>query len=112
VIELEEMQAVPLHRDEEGSVRVAGSRVTLESIVARFKQGFTGEEIQESFPSIRLGDIYAVLAYYLKHEVEVEEYLQAQREKGKGVRGLWDERPEVLTFRERIRTRRARQATS
>ena len=111
MIELEEMQAVPLQQDEEGSIRVAGTRVTLESVVGRFKQGFTGEEIQESFPSIRLADIYAVLSYYLKHEAEVEGYLQARSREADEIRQVWEQRPEGSALRQRIRTRRERQAT-
>jgi predicted nuclease of predicted toxin-antitoxin system len=45
----------PLHEDE-GIIRVIGTRVTLESIVAVFDRGGAPEEIAQSFPSVRLAD--------------------------------------------------------
>lgn len=65
---------VPLSQD--GPViRVAGTRVTLDTIVAAFSRGDSAEEIAEGFSSLELADVYAVLSYYLHHRSEVDEYL-------------------------------------
>jgi hypothetical protein len=49
--------------------------VRLESIVFRHQQGDTPEQIHESFPSVPLPDIYATVAYYLRHKEEVDAYV-------------------------------------
>ncbi|MGH9941627.1 MAG: DUF433 domain-containing protein [Pyrinomonadaceae bacterium] len=72
---IETTQSVPLTVWEDGSIRLAGSRVTLDSIVHQFSLGATAEQIADSFPPLALADIYAVIAYYLTHQSEVEEYL-------------------------------------
>jgi uncharacterized protein (DUF433 family) len=66
---------VPLREDEHGIVRFAGSRVTLDSLVALFDRGATAEEIVQSLPTLALGDVYAVLSYVLVHRPDVDAYL-------------------------------------
>ena len=65
-------EIVPLHTDADGVVRVGGTRVTLETLVAAFDRGSTAEEICEDFPGLELGDVYAVLTYTLRHRSEVD----------------------------------------
>ena len=72
-------EIIPLQADSDGVVRVAGTRVTLETVVAAFSEGATAEEIAQQYPSLNLADIYAVIGYYLRHSEEVTAYLQ-QRE--------------------------------
>ena len=69
-------EAPPLHLDEAGVCRVSGTRVSLESLLAPFEQGATPEEVADCYPSVALPDVYAVLAYCLKHPQEVKEYLR------------------------------------
>jgi uncharacterized protein (DUF433 family) len=66
----------PLRMDEGGVCRVSGTRVSLESILAAFEQGAGPEEIADRYPVVPLADVYAVLAYSLKHREEVEGYLR------------------------------------
>ena len=70
---------VPLTTDGHGVVRVAGTRVTLDSLVGAFRSGATAEEIAQQFPAVALADVYQVIAYYLNHATEVDAYL-ARRE--------------------------------
>ena len=65
----------PLTADAGGVVRVGTTRVTLDTIVSAFQDGSTAEEIAEQYPSVTLAQVYAVIAYYLAHRVEVENYL-------------------------------------
>ncbi len=69
----------PLKSWEDGTIRVGSSRLLLDLVVHQFKQGATAEQIQHSFPSVSLHDIYGAIFYYLEHTEEVEAYL-AQRE--------------------------------
>jgi uncharacterized protein (DUF433 family) len=63
MIRLKATQPVPLTLDKDGTVRITGSRVTLDSVIHAFQHGATAEQIQDSFPSLDLGDIYATIAY-------------------------------------------------
>lgn len=74
-------EPVPLEQDDQGTIRLKSSRITLETLLAIFKDGATAEEIFESFPTLDLADIYSVIAYYLHHREQVEEYLQEQDSK-------------------------------
>ena len=78
--------AVPLHMDEFGGMRVAGTRVTLDTIIARYHQGDTPEMILEGFPTVSLSDIYAVVAYYLAHQSEMDAYLQRRHAEAERIR--------------------------
>lgn len=99
-------QKVDLHQDRTGTVRVTGSRVTLDTLVAAFKQGATAEQIQDSFPSLSLRQIYGAIAYYLDHQDDVEIYLAERREEAEANRKEIESQPQYNEFRERIRRRR------
>ena len=65
----------PLSADADGGVRVGGTRVTLDTVVAAFRDGVSAEGIVEQYPSLRLADVYTVLGYYLDHQPDVDAYL-------------------------------------
>lgn len=68
-------EPAPLVTGSDGVVRVLGTRVTLDTVVAAFQEGATPEEIWSQYPSLALGNVYAVIAYYLRHQDDVEQYL-------------------------------------
>lgn len=100
-------QTVPLYQDENGAVRVTGSRVTLDSIVNNFKRGATAEQIQDSFPSLSLREIYGAIYYYLEHLEDVEAYLQARQQEADELREQIESQPHHLEFKQKIRQRRS-----
>ena len=110
MIELETMQTVPLTAGEDGVIRITGSRVTLDSIVSQFMRGATAEEIQHAFPSLSLREIYGAISYYLEHTDRVEEYLRAQAQSASQVRQQIENAGDTRELRERLRSRRSRQA--
>ncbi len=67
---------IPLEADSQGVLRISGTHVTLESVVAVYRTGRTAEQIAELYSSLQLADIYAVLTYYLRHQEEVETYIR------------------------------------
>ena len=69
---------VPFAVTEYGTIRITGSRVSLDSIVHHYKLGATAEEIACRFPSVGLADIHLTIAYYLSHRQAVEDYLKQQ----------------------------------
>lgn len=100
-------QIAPLTRGPDGVWRVAGSRVTLDSVVRQFRSGASAEEILEDFPSLTLSDIYAVIAYYLQHPAAVEAYLHEQAQGAEAVRRDVEGHLETKDLRRRLRQRRA-----
>lgn len=70
-----EAQPVPLAADADGVYRVAGTRVTLDTLVAAYQEGATPEEMVDQYPSLQLDHVYAVIGYYLRHREEVAFYL-------------------------------------
>jgi uncharacterized protein (DUF433 family) len=61
-------------------MRVRGTRVTLETVLAAFAGGATAEEIAQQYPSISLADAYQVIGYGLRHSSELEPYLARRRQ--------------------------------
>jgi uncharacterized protein (DUF433 family) len=59
-----------------GGYYVAGSRVSLDSIVYSFNEGQSPETIQEDFPGLKRSQIYGVIAFYLDHQPEIDKYLE------------------------------------
>jgi uncharacterized protein (DUF433 family) len=62
------------HRD--GGLYVAGSRVSLASIIYAFRDGVSPESIRQSFPTLSLAQVYGAIAFYLNHPQESEAELQ------------------------------------
>ena len=59
----------------EGAVRVRGTRIPLETVVRHYEQGDSPEDIVEQFPTLELADVYATIAYFLRHRPVVSAYL-------------------------------------
>jgi uncharacterized protein (DUF433 family) len=57
--------AVPLREDPQGVFRVGKSRVLLELVIRAFQAGATPEAIVQSYDTLKLPDVYAVVSYYL-----------------------------------------------
>lgn len=79
-------EAPPLRNDERGACRIGDSRVLLELVLNSFENGVSPERIVEQYPTTNLGDIYAVIAYYLHHRDEVAAYLRAREKQAEEVR--------------------------
>jgi uncharacterized protein (DUF433 family) len=96
---------IPLRTDAHGAIRLGGTRVTLDTIIARYHQEDTPEAIHEGFPTITLSDIYAVIAYYLANRDEVDAYLERRREEGERIRQEVeaDYSPEMRAMTTRLR---------
>jgi uncharacterized protein (DUF433 family) len=62
----------------DGFYRVAGTRVSLDSIVYAFISGQSAESIAQSFPVLTLEQVYGAITFYLAHREEVDRYLEAQ----------------------------------
>ena len=101
-------EAVPLKTDADGVIRVAGTRVTLDTVVAAFREGATAEEIAQQYPSVSLADLYAVIGYYLRQVEKVQAYLEQRRAQAQEVRRENERRFDPQGLRERLLARRGR----
>lgn len=97
----------PIHKDEDGVFRVSGTRVRLETVITAFQSGCTPEEILQKYPSLNLPDIYAVIAYYLRHSEEVEAYLAERRQLAEEAEREIEARFPSAGIRERLLSRRS-----
>jgi uncharacterized protein (DUF433 family) len=77
---VEPADRIPLQEDAHGVIRVAGTRVTLDTIAEAFSEGATAEEIAQQYPSLALADVYSVIGYLLRHETDVAAYLKRRLE--------------------------------
>ncbi len=78
--------SIPLREDPPGVLRVGKSRVSLELVIRAHQQGRSPREIVEMYDSLDIGDVYAVIAFYLAHRLEVDEYLRRYDEGAEDIR--------------------------
>ncbi|MBI5760758.1 MAG: DUF433 domain-containing protein [Planctomycetales bacterium] len=104
-----ETDAVPIRTDSSGTVRVGQSRVPIDSVVFSYLEGATADEIADQFPSLELADIYATIAYYLRHREQVDEYLRQREVEADKLRQEIERRFPPAGLRERLVARRQRQ---
>jgi uncharacterized protein (DUF433 family) len=55
-----------------GGYYIAGTRVSLDSIVYAFRGGESPETIQRNFGSLSLEQVYGAIAFYLHHREDVD----------------------------------------
>ncbi len=67
--------------DKDGNYYVAGTRVSLDSIVHAFLRGESPETICQNFELLRLEEVYGAIAYYLANQADIDAYLIRQSEK-------------------------------
>lgn len=104
-----ETEPLPLTTDAEGGVRVAGTRVTLDTVVEAFNEGLTAEEIAQQYPVLDLADVYAVIGYYLHHRQRVQVYMEERERAAAEFRSRIEAELPSAGFRERLLARRKRQ---
>jgi len=99
-------ETIPLVTGTDGVMRMRGTRVTLETVVAAFAEGATPEEIVQQYSSVSLADVYQVVGYYLQHSAELAPYLERRREELCQMRSLNEARYPAAGVRERLLARR------
>jgi uncharacterized protein (DUF433 family) len=103
---------VPLFADPHGTLRIDGTRVTLDSIVTAFRAGATAEEIAQKFPSVSLADVYLIISHYLHHAAEIDSYLSGQRAEAAALKQRTEQRFHPTGLRARLLARREFQGTA
>jgi uncharacterized protein (DUF433 family) len=72
-----------------GGYYVAGTRISLDSVVYSFNDGQSPEAIQEDFPPLKCSQIYGAIAFYLDHKAEIDKYLEDTKREFEGAESLW-----------------------
>ena len=95
-----------LRTDEHGAILIGDTRITLDVIIAAFQNGDSPEQILEGFPSLKLADIYAVIAYYLNHKDEIDAYLRRRDKEAERIhREIEAKRPDMFRLQRQLRER-------
>lgn len=96
-------EAPPLHEDASGALRVGNSQVLLELVIRAFQDGATPETIYQRYPTAGLAEIYAVIAYYLRHPQDIDAYLAKREQRAQDLRQRIDRHQGNLTaLRDRL----------
>jgi uncharacterized protein (DUF433 family) len=67
--------------ERDGNYYVAGTRISLDSIVHVFRRGESPETIFQNFELLRLEEVHGAIAYYLANQADVDAYVIRQSEK-------------------------------
>ncbi|MAT99934.1 MAG: hypothetical protein CL608_22570 [Anaerolineaceae bacterium] len=72
-------RTIPLQEERDGTLRVIGTRIPLDTIIYAYLNGESAEEIVDSFDLLKLADVYAIISYYLDRQEEINTYLQKRQ---------------------------------
>jgi uncharacterized protein (DUF433 family) len=61
----------------DGAYLIAGTRVSLDSVVYAFLRGAAPESIAQSYPVLSLEEVYGAIAFYLANQAEIDDVLAA-----------------------------------
>lgn len=101
--------SVPLRTDEYGVIRMGDSQVVFDLVIRAFNNGADPESIVHGYPTLTLADVYAAIAYYLRHRKEVDEYLLARRGEAELLRQeIEAKQPDRAELRAKLLARKAR----
>lgn len=65
---------------------IAGTRISLDSIIYRYHEGLSAESIAESFPLLTLEQVYGAIAFYLANQDLLDEYVRDGEKLGRELR--------------------------
>jgi uncharacterized protein (DUF433 family) len=89
-----------------GGYYVAGSRVSLASIIYEYRDGAAAETIRPNFPTLSLERIHGAIAFYLGHQQEADTYLsELEQKRGELERAAKSASPELHPRIEEARKR-------
>lgn len=99
------LEPTPIETDVHGVVRIAKTRVTLDTVITAFLEGALPEEIEQQYPSLKLSDIYLVVGYYLNHRDEIHAYLAERQDQRAMIQQEVEQRFQPIGVRDRLLAR-------
>jgi uncharacterized protein (DUF433 family) len=100
-------EPLPLNQESDGTVRVGGTRVLLDVVVLAYRNGASAEQITEQYPPLDIADVYAAIAFYLRHAAAVDAYLEGRRREAAQLRAEIEAKFNPRGLRERLLARRS-----
>lgn len=98
-------ESPPLKEDETGAIRIGDSRVLLELVIRAFQDGASPETIVQRYSTVSLSDVYITIGYYLRHQQEIESYLNEREQLAESVRQRFSEiQPDLSLIRSMLLT--------
>ena len=90
------------------AIRIAGTRVGIETVLRDYREGAGPEEIVLRYPTLSLEQVHATLTYYLANREKAEAYLDLLRQRQEEA---WQEQQRhpsdfVRSLRERVERQR------
>ena len=67
-------------RSNQHAIRIAGTRVGIETVLRDYQEGASPEEIVLRYPTLSLEQVYATITYYMANREKVEAYLERVRQ--------------------------------
>ena len=83
-------ETIPIYSDDDGRMRVSGTRVLLDLVMYAYHQGKTPEHIIQMYPTLSLEKLYLAIGYYLRHREEVDAYIQRMEAEAEQMRQEWE----------------------
>jgi uncharacterized protein (DUF433 family) len=91
--------------------RIAGTRVSLDSVVYAYRNGLTAEGLAQSFPALTLEQVHGALAYYLANQPEIDAYLASSLANYNALRDE-SRRKDPMFYQKLAEAERAKQAAA
>jgi uncharacterized protein (DUF433 family) len=82
--------------ERDGGYYVAGTRVSLDSIVQCFNDGMSAETILGEFDTLTLAQVYGAIAHYLENQAALDAYRVRQQQRFAEMRRATESLPEGL----------------
>jgi uncharacterized protein (DUF433 family) len=90
--------------ERDGGCYVAGTRVSLDSIVQCFNEGLSPEAILGEFDTLTLAQVFGAITFYLENQPAIDAYRMRQKQRFDAVRHA--SAPLPADLRERINAAR------
>jgi uncharacterized protein (DUF433 family) len=95
---------------QDGEVRLVGHRIGLYHVVREYDCGEQAEAIALHFPTLALGLVFKVLAFYVDNQAAVSDYMAQYDRSLEEQRARYPQRITMEMLRERLRARDAARA--
>src|SRR5436190_2836919 len=82
-----------------GALYVAGTRVSLDSIVQCFNDSLSPETILAEFETLTLTQVYGAITYYLENQAVIDTYRLRQQQRFEAARRVAEPLPDGLRAR-------------
>jgi uncharacterized protein (DUF433 family) len=91
----------------DGAFRIAGTRVSLDSVIHRYREGLSPESIAECFPVLTLEQVYGAISFYLANQSKLDAYLREGEKRSRELQAASRERnADLITRLQRARHER------